>query len=254
MADTRNRRLGYSAGAVALLGLLVAIAVARTNRKELDLASLPPAVKVARESGRTPEASSLSTDLSRELASKKEQEIAPQPVAPSRSPREDFERAGTWEERRGVIQAIRATNADAQRNFLLEVLEGKDVDSVRFAALDKLEECAKGQASTLWLASKLSERLGVEPRRVLRYGTLTALSHLYEDHPVENSFVFDIMVQSLSRDAEGSVRGNAASVLGVYFDSARAVPVLTSALEAEPDAKVRAEIERALIQARRTKR
>lgn len=185
-------------------------------------------------------------------AHEKEPEKTPEPAPGVRSanPREDFQKAPTWEGRRDAILAMSASEARTHRAFLLEVLEGTDFDAVRFTALDKLEECARNQPTGLWLTAKLAERLSFEPKTVMRYGILCALSHLYEDQPGESAFVFDVMSQSLSRDAEGKVRGNAARILGNYFEPTRSVPILTSALESEKDAKVRAEIERALMQAR----
>lgn len=148
-----------------------------------------------------------------------------------------------------MIVALTPAEAVRLRDFLWSVLGGKDVDAVRFSALDKLEEGARSQPSSLWLASKLCGQLQLETKGALRYGFLDTLAHLYGDHPEENGFLFDVMVQSLSRDAEGKVRGNAASILAVHFDPARSIPALTSALQAEQDAKARTQIERALKQA-----
>lgn len=153
-----------------------------------------------------------------------------------------------------MIQALSAEEAYKQRDFLLGIVRGKDVDAVRFAALDKLEEGARRQASSLWLASKLSEQLQIEQKGSLRYGFLDTLAHLYGDHPGENGFLFDVMLQTLAHDADGKVRGNAASILGVNFDPQLSIPLLTSALQAEQDVKARAQIERALNQAQIRKR
>jgi hypothetical protein len=255
MAEPQRRLYQYSSLAALLLGILLAVMIMRARRDDhgSSVTSQGRTASTARDPG-PPAIQPPPSPATQALANGPEKTPDPAQGVRSPNPREGFQKAPTWEGRRDVLLALSAAESNTHRAFLLEVLEGTDVDAVRFTALDKLEECARRQTSSLWLTAKIAERLTLEPRRVIRYGILCALSHLYEDQPGESGFVFDVMSQSVSGDAEGNVRGNAARILGNYFEPARSVPILTSALESEKDAKVRAEIERAIAQARLRKK
>src|SRR5688572_3489898 len=88
-------------------------------------------------------------------------------------------RAATWEGRRQIISELPAEQLEECREALTRILSGSDVDAVRLASLDKLEELAVKGTSSRWLATIISGRVPIEPRRSVRYRMLNTLGRLY---------------------------------------------------------------------------
>lgn len=158
-----------------------------------------------------------------------------------------FKEATTWEARRHLIQSIPTEAIEKVYPFLFEVAEGTDVDAVRSAAVEKLEDLALRDATGDWVTRRFCARLPLEPRAVIRYSILNSLGHVYMKHPETNSFCFDAIADRMVQDEAANVRANAARVLG-YFDRERALSTLRFALEQEKDPEVRTAIQRRISQ------
>jgi hypothetical protein len=136
------------------------------------------------------------------------------------------------------------------RDFLLSVVESKDVPAVRTRAIERLDDLGARLDSNASITQRLARLLWEEPNDSIRVTLVNHLGNLMAGHRSENDFLFDAFATALSKDSCPKVRRLAADRLGFFFEPHRSLSALQAALGLELDNDVKKAIERGIGDAR----